>query len=61
MEEATKPTSTPRKRRSFGMSDLRRLHRRSGERLSLKKWARSNKRQIHANDKMTDKVQGLLW
>ena len=58
MTEEIKPTSTPRKRRSFGMRDLRKLHRRSGEHKSLKVWARkATIRPVHTP---SDKVKGLI-
>ena len=58
MTEEIKPTSTPRKRRSFGMRDLRKLHRRSGDQKSLKEWAR--KASIRPDRASSDKVKGLL-
>lgn len=60
MTEEIKPTSTPRKRRSFGMRDLRRLHRRSGEHKSLKEWARKASASIRSDRAPSDKVKGLL-
>lgn len=60
MEEKIK-VSTPRKRRSFGMADVRRLHRQSGERVSLKKWARANKNMLKQQTRTpSSKIKGLL-
>ena len=60
-EEQQKPTTTPRKRRSFGMRDLRRVWRQAGTDQSLKTWAR--KARPNRSDErlpLSAKVQRLL-
>jgi len=58
MEEETKPTSTPRKRRSFGAKDLRKLHRKSETEKTLKAWAPTC--QATFDLRPTEKVEALL-
>lgn len=36
------PSNTPRRRISFGIKDIRRMHRRDGSKASLRKWAKEN-------------------
>lgn len=50
MEETTtaavtqvkQPSHTPRKRDTFGIKDIRRLHKQDGTKASLRKWAKEN-------------------
>ena len=41
-QKQVQPSNTPRRRISFGIKDIRRMHRRDGSKASLKKWAKEN-------------------
>lgn len=41
-KQPPQPSNTPRKRNTFGIKDLRRLHKQDGSKASLRKWAKEN-------------------
>lgn len=41
-KQPSQPSNTPRKRNTFGIKDIRRLHRQDGSKASLRKWAKEN-------------------